>query len=740
MDNLSQDVLKELESKCIQDEEPWCTAMCPIHIDGRKLCKLVSAGKFTEGRKLFEKKIIFPNIMSRICEEKCKEQCKRKDLGNSINLRNLELACMKYGKEIKVRSLLKPKRNEKILILGSSLSGLSAAYELRCKGYIVDVFEKDDLLGKNILNDNKYLLDEEIISEDLKKLVESGVKVYIGKLFNIENLSEYKEKYNAIVIDGKIYEANLSYDDVTLQQEDSIFYLPKSISAIESIAFGKRASTSIDRYFQNSSMTNGREREGSYETKLLTNLNDISIEEGIIPKNEIYYSEDEAIKEASRCIDCNCLECVKGCEFLRYYKSNPKKLAREAYNNLSIALGNRTSNKMINSCSLCGQCEAICPNGFDLGEVCEWARGHMVETDKMPPSTFEFAIDDMEFSNSNEFFTIINPKESKYVFFPGCQLAASEPELVKVIYKDLKEKLDNKVGIMLGCCGVIGKWSGYNDKFNQAINLIKKSLKDMDNPQVITSCPTCYKLFSSSLEGIKTTIIYDFINKDSIPKIGGNKTIAIDDPCTARYDKILQNQVRDIGEALGYEIKELNYNKEESTCCGYGGLTCLSNKELSENIVKSRIEESDLSYITYCINCRDSFLSQNKEAKHLLQLIYNYEGNNKKPNISERRYNRVQLKLDLSDENNKQNNYKVNLTISDELTDKLENKLILYKDIEDTIFNGEKNNEKFINKANNHFLTYHRVKNVTFWVEYSVDGDQYIVHNAYSHRMNIEVN
>ena len=32
MDNLSQDKLKELESKCIQEEEPWCNAMCPIHV------------------------------------------------------------------------------------------------------------------------------------------------------------------------------------------------------------------------------------------------------------------------------------------------------------------------------------------------------------------------------------------------------------------------------------------------------------------------------------------------------------------------------------------------------------------------------------------------------------------------------------------------------------------------------------------------------------------------------------
>ena len=138
-----------------------------------------------------------------------------------------------------------------------------------------------------------------------------------------------------------------------------VFYIPKNVSAVECISLGKMLSTSIDRYFQHSSMTQGREKEGIFETKLYTNL-DVEIEDEIIPSNKQYYTEEEAVKEGQRCIHCNCLECVKGCEFLRYYNSYPKKMAREVYNNLSIALGNRISNKMTNSCSLCGQCKSIC--------------------------------------------------------------------------------------------------------------------------------------------------------------------------------------------------------------------------------------------------------------------------------------------------------------------------------------------------------------------------------------------
>ena len=47
--------------------------------------------------------------------------------------------------------------------------------------------------------------------------------------------------------------------------------------------------------------------------------------------------------------------------------------------------------------------------------------------------------------------------------------------------------------------------------------------------------------------------------------------------------------------------------------------------------------------------------------------------------------------------------------------------------------------EKIINKNNNHNLAYCKIKNVTFWVEYTIEDGKYLVYNAYSHRMNIEV-
>jgi len=35
---------------------------------------------------------------------------------------------------------------------------------------------------------------------------------------------------------------------------------------------------------------------------------------------------DEAVREAGRCLLCECMECVKSCPFLQHYKGYPKKI------------------------------------------------------------------------------------------------------------------------------------------------------------------------------------------------------------------------------------------------------------------------------------------------------------------------------------------------------------------------------------------------------------------------------
>ncbi|MBK9781150.1 MAG: 4Fe-4S dicluster domain-containing protein [Anaerolineales bacterium] len=86
------------------------------------------------------------------------------------------------------------------------------------------------------------------------------------------------------------------------------------------------------------------------------------------------YNIEVAETEAARCIQCECLECVKVCPYLDHYKGYPKKYIREMYNNLAIVMGTRHSNQFINTCAMCGLCAEVCPTDVNMGEVCHEAR------------------------------------------------------------------------------------------------------------------------------------------------------------------------------------------------------------------------------------------------------------------------------------------------------------------------------------------------------------------------------
>ena len=53
-----------------------------------------------------------------------------------------------------------------------------------------------------------------------------------------------------------------------------------------------------------------------------------------------------------------------------------------------------------------------------------------------------------------------------------------------------------------------------------------------------------------------------------------------------------------------------------------------------------------MTYITFCMACRDRFAREGRESRHILELLYGADASNM-PDISEKRYNRLILKQTL---------------------------------------------------------------------------------------------
>jgi thiamine transporter ThiT len=78
------------------------------------------------------------------------------------------------------------------------------------------------------------------------------------------------------------------------------------------------------------------------------------------------------------------------------------------------------------------------------------------------------------------------------------------------------------------------------------------------------------------------------------------------------------------------------------------------------------------------------------------------------------------------------------IIMPDKLKEKLEMEGILYEHIIRVIESAEKFDNKIITAVKDRFIGHLRIGTVTFWVEYAPCGNNYLIHNSYCHRIQIE--
>lgn len=743
---MDSEKILQMESKCIAENAPACNTMCPFHLDVKAFISEVKKGTYEKAYKQLEKKIPMPNVLCRICDHPCENKCIRKDFGGAVNISAIEKTVIN-AVSAKRKEPSYRKSGDVIAVIGAGLCGLNAALELLKRGFQVEMFEKETEIGGSLLNIDKNILPEDVLQDELDFIKNNVNKINYGVNVDENMLQNLKDKYKALFV---------AFGEGLNIEADNIFHKGKlscenGYSVIQSAASGRSGGITVERFLQGVSLTALRENEGSYETKLVVNTEKVKHEEPFKISDNIY-SKEEATLEAGRCINCECNECNRVCVHLRRYKMTIKKYLRQINHNERLVLGNHFANIMINSCSLCGLCTEVCPSAMNLKAMVKESRESMVDRGKMPPSAHDFALRDMEYNSSDAFHMVKNQpgfEKSSFVFFPGCQMAASEPEYVAKAYEYLAKNLTDGVGLMLGCCGAPADWAGRKELFNINLDKIKEDIKGLGNPTLIAACSTCYDILKRNLPELKIVSIWDIYDKYGLPegtKQYDGKNIAVQDACTARHHDELQQSARNVIEKLGINISELEFSKNRTKCCGYGGLTLYADKSMAKDMIKERIGESELDYAAYCFMCRDLFKKEGKRVFHIFDYIYGkdmeeLEGK-KPPTISERQQNRKILKYNMLKEiwgeNVKiENESKFKLKLSDLVLEKLEDRLILIKDIDEVLEHALETENVFVNPENGHLLSNETHQNVTYWVEYAKEDDEYTIYNAYSHRMGI---
>ncbi|MBQ6719841.1 MAG: 4Fe-4S dicluster domain-containing protein [Oscillospiraceae bacterium] len=733
---------EELEARevlCVHEQPAYCNAACPLKLDTKAMVAAIAEGDFTKARALYEKITPFPHILSAGCEAPCEGKCKLCSLGEGIAVRELEVAAVRWGEASKKRGLLR-KKTKKAVLYGMDLFTLFLAGELAKKMYPVTVFcAQEDYAA--VIAACTADLPEEAQAASAASLAKMDIK-FEWNADPASALAETALKYDLVCASWEV--ANQVYPGLEIDEAVMVCREKKLITGktegVLGAAFGaKKAALSADRLAQNLDPANTRGEEGSVETKLYTNL------EGVEPSVRVPCdTKENAMAEAQRCIQCHCDECIKGCAYLQHYNKFPRVLTREIYNNVSIIMGDHMMNKPINACSLCGQCSVLCPNGYDMAEICHMARQNMVSTGKMPLAPHEFALMDMVFSNSEAFLCRKQPgfDTCKYVFFPGCQATAIAPATVRAAYLDLCNRLEGGVALMLGCCGAICDWAGRYEMHENTVKFLNEKMAELGNPTIIAGCPTCKKELSTH-ENVEILGIWEILEEIGLPEKAKrlDKPIAVHDACGARGDTETQQSIRRIAETLGCIVEDTPYSGDKSPCCGYGGLTQFTNREVAKKMTDKCLERSGLPYLSYCMACRDQFAREGRESMHLLELVYGTSADHC-PDISEKRFNRLSLRNELLKDVWKEEVEEVELGFAIDYTPEaiamMDNRMILKTDVIRVLQNLKETGEAIFDGDSGLCVTRARLGNVTFWVKYTETETGFMVHRAYSHRMNVQ--
>lgn len=720
-----QEELHQREAVCTREEPPGCQAACPLHLDMRAVCGHEARGDFKKAAAVIRQTTPFLYLLARTCSAPCQKACTLSRLGEGVRVRDLELACALYGGPAGGSRFLIPRKNKKVLVAGDGIFALACCRELGKKGYEVHWHTACASFQAPLL---ELGLSPEEAAADLSEFSTLRITREAAEKFSGETLEDWSCRADAFCVSPELVFGRLP---------ENGFTGPAGRETVWILAAARYAAMQADRYLQGAS-PEGLEEPKVYESRLHVTLDGITGSRAVTGQGAL--TREMAAEEAARCIQCQCLECVKGCVYLQEFKRNPRGAIREIYNNLSIVMGNHMANGLINACDECGQCKAACPEGFDYPDVCRIARRTMVETGKMPPSAHEFALLDQEFSNGEAFLARPQPRYEtcRYLFFPGCQAAAVSPRTVEITYRRLREELEGGTGLLLGCCGAISRWAAREELLQEALEKIRAAWESMGRPEILCACPTCLKNLRE-LTSLPARGVWEVLLELGTEPVTDQR-VSIHDACGAREDGEIRAQIRRFAEALGCRVEEMPFAGELSPCCGYGGLVRYANPKMAEKKAAFASGRSEHRILTYCMACRDQFQRAGKDSIHILELACQVEPG-PVPDLSLRRANRLKLKEKLQRELWKEEGRMEEMLpviYMEGAREEMDQRMILESDVNAVLKAYESSGEAVEDPEKGWLAASLRLGNVTFWVKFTDTEGCYRVYGAYSHRMTVE--
>ena len=159
-----------------------CKASCPAGVNVQGYVALLAQGKVKEAYDVVRERCPLPAVCGRVCQHPCETKCNRNDIDEPVAARDLKRFAADYvyahRNDLKdVPPAPQMQQKERIAIVGGGPAGLTAATDLRSKGYGVTIFDAMPFLGGMLrYGIPRYRLPGDVLDHEIQYILDMGIE------------------------------------------------------------------------------------------------------------------------------------------------------------------------------------------------------------------------------------------------------------------------------------------------------------------------------------------------------------------------------------------------------------------------------------------------------------------------------------------------------------------------------------------------------------------------------------
>ena len=189
--------------KCVGRDECGypCSHECPAGNDVLGFVSLVREGRYAEAWRLLIENNPFPSVCGRVCSHPCESVCIRSQVDEPLAIHALERFVADYMHTVPPFTV--ERKKQKVAIVGSGPAGLSCAYHLAKRGYMVTVFEALPVAGGMLrVGIPEYRLPKAVLEREIAFIEALGVEIktnmQMGQNLSLEELDQFDAIFLAV--------------------------------------------------------------------------------------------------------------------------------------------------------------------------------------------------------------------------------------------------------------------------------------------------------------------------------------------------------------------------------------------------------------------------------------------------------------------------------------------------------------------------------------------------------------